>query len=66
MFNHFLRNIKLLQNVKQLVLGNPTANMDSCVGSILLLYHMIQFNIPTSSSINYYNSQSFRSLFQDG
>ncbi|CAD8122757.1 unnamed protein product [Paramecium sonneborni] len=63
MINQFLRNIKLLQNVKQLVLGNPTADMDSCVGSILLAYHMTQFNIPTAPIINY-NRQSFRSHFE--
>ncbi|CAD8202581.1 unnamed protein product [Paramecium pentaurelia] len=63
MINQFLRNIKLLQNVKQLVLGNPTADMDSCVGSILLAYHMTQFNIPTAPIINY-NRQSFGSHFE--
>ncbi|CAD8197899.1 unnamed protein product [Paramecium octaurelia] len=63
MINQFLRNIKLLQNVKQLVLGNPTADMDSCIGSILLAYHMTQFHTPTAPIINY-NRESFRSHFE--
>ncbi|CAD8210529.1 unnamed protein product [Paramecium octaurelia] len=63
MINQFLRNIKLLKNVKQLVLGNPTADMDSCVGSILLSYHMAEVHIPTAPIINY-NRQSFGSHFE--
>ncbi|CAD8113203.1 unnamed protein product [Paramecium primaurelia] len=63
MINQFLRNIKLLQNVKQLVLGNPTADMDSCVGSILLAYHLTQLQIPTAPIINY-NRESFTSHFE--
>lgn len=45
------------------MLGNATADIDSCVGSILLAYHMTKFNIPTAPIINY-NRQSFGSHFE--
>lgn len=37
--------------------------MDSCIGSILLAYHLTLFNIPTAPIINY-NRESFKSHFE--
>lgn len=37
--------------------------MDSCIGSILLAYHLTQFDVPTAPIINY-NKKLFQSHFE--